>query len=237
VDFRELQEEYDVLSCGVTTPALIDSRGQGPYKHFEDGTWRCPICGEGECDRTVNGFKTFGEFEAYIGRLSERTFFSPEVAPAVGHLKSTMGEVQLVTPEFAAKVLDLALVVWRTLGFRHWASQWARLIIVDLCFAVLEFARPACYQMPNQRLIVMIMGTLNRLWDWMASLGLAQDPSCFLRVRASHAIRLAEAQSRHLDSHGHEQLLELGRRVEKCNKQVDILPLKPLIISGSVNFG
>eukprot|EP00747_Dinoflagellata_sp_TGD_P077477 gnl/TRDRNA2_/TRDRNA2_159609_c0_seq3.p1 gnl/TRDRNA2_/TRDRNA2_159609_c0~~gnl/TRDRNA2_/TRDRNA2_159609_c0_seq3.p1 ORF type:complete len:335 (+),score=62.18 gnl/TRDRNA2_/TRDRNA2_159609_c0_seq3:335-1339(+) len=220
--------------------SLYDVWGVGPRARYEGGVWRCTRCGvvrgEGESGKELR------EVERWLGRLAEKTFFSPEMTPSIGAVNTKHhggckdnGGLSLVKFEFVVRAMDLWRSVQYVLGPWHWSAQWARITVVDLVLSHLSFAANSkC----AERLALWhdILTQLVVLWEWLQSLGLAQDPSCFLYSRAKKAISLAPYFEK--GSPAAERLADLKHYVE-CAKDavmVEILPMRPLIIEGSISF-
>merc|ERR1711920_156276 len=112
-------------------PCWNDISGQGPHAILsEDGQWRCRKCGKFLEEQAAS--KGLSSAEALLGRLAELHFFKPEVTPAVGFSSSVTG---MMSREYMAYAVDLVGTVWGILGMQHWASQWARLLVIDMAIA------------------------------------------------------------------------------------------------------
>lgn len=118
-----------------------DPQGRGPYMKYDDGTWICQTCGQAPEEPLEESLL---EFELNLGRHAEKTFLTPVTTPAVTTFRNMkdIGDLEMVKAEFVAFAVDLAITVWGTLGLRHWASQWARLLCVDMLIARLQLCTP-----------------------------------------------------------------------------------------------
>ncbi|CAJ1412544.1 unnamed protein product, partial [Effrenium voratum] len=129
---------------------------------------------------------------------------------------------------FVRQALELCEACSSLLGLQHWTVQWARLLLVD--FALSRLTYGVC---GSKRLGLLLLELIQELWQWLGSLGLSHDPSCFLLTRAMDALRLVGFDR---DQRLRQEVAQLQVLTESCMKQVDILPLRPLIIDGSISF-
>lgn len=216
-------------------PALMSHKFQGPFALYQDGEYRCEACG-----REPEHAKELIRTERWLGRLAETNFFSPEFTPSLGPVGNVGGSggLCMVKESFLPFALDLVSAVVGVLGPQHWTVHWAHILIVDMLLAKNSYnawTRPASIAEAIDHLLRMLDG----LWDWLESLGLAQDPSCFLydRVRSALSIYDHNQNKVNLTEESRSLALRLRGRFESCKKQVEILPLRPLIIEGTLTFG
>eukprot|EP00434_Breviolum_minutum_P002530 symbB.v1.2.002240.t1/scaffold118.1/size318305/12 len=189
--------------------------------HPASAMWRCDTCGKGP-------EASFLATERLLGRLAERTFFSPKMTPALGNVSggglATGASLKMVKRLFVRQAFELSSACAVMLGQSHWSVQWARLFLVDLAISRLSYGTGR-----GKDLGLLMCEALQELWKWLKTLHLSHDPSCFLLTRTKEAQRLLgndpcpEVQ---------EQLQRLRTISSSCTKQVDILPLRPLIIDG-----
>ncbi|CAL1171250.1 unnamed protein product [Cladocopium goreaui] len=189
------------------------------------GTWQCGSCGQ-QAEASLLAT------ERLLGRLAERTFFSPKMTPALGNVSGAamnMGaNLKMVKRLFVRQAFELSGACAGVLGHRHWSVQWARLFLVDLVISRLSYGTGK-----GRDLGLLMCQALQELWSWLKTLHLSHDPSCFLLTRTLEAQRLLGSDP---DPDVREQLQRLQALSSSCTKQVDILPLRPLIIDGSISF-
>jgi len=231
-DFRDENAELlsEMLPENLWLPPYAFSTGEGgaPSRMmFQAGSWSCERCQRGpEHEDSLLGT------ERLLGRLAERTFFSPEMTPALGTFSGKSGGLKMVKQEFVLKAMDLAITVTGVLGRKHWSHCWAQILFADLLISRLQYpgvqrgATGAGY----------LLEILLDLWEWLGTLGLAQNPSCFLYGRVSEALRLVQHLEYQMDDHSKIRFYILRERLESSSLQIDILPLRPLIIDGTISF-
>jgi len=219
----------ETLSEELWLPSYTFSTGEDapPRATFQGGAWRCE-----RCQRQPPNEDSLLGVERLLGRLTERTFFSPEMTPALGAFSGKQGGLKMVKQAFVTKALDLAIAVTGVLGKRHWTYRWAQILFVDLLISRMQF--PGVKRVDRGAYYVLDM--LFDLWEWLASLGMAQDPGCFLHGRASEATRLLAPVEPHLDDFCRWRFWQLKERLDASGTQLEILPLRPLIIDGSISF-
>lgn len=233
--YSDEAEKRDNISGEIDSSLWLPARcfqsraGQLPFVSFKGGAWRCHRCG-----RSPSNVEKLRSTERHLGRLAERTFFSPEMTRALGSFSGKMhgeGGLKMVKQDFIRRAVDLASTVSGVLGMAHWAVRWAKLLFVDLLITRLTYLR----QKPFQAAAVLL-SLMGELWDWLGSLGLAQDPSCFLHGRADETLMLLGPIRGGMDRDLGKRFDELKDRLLSSDAQVKILPLRPLIIDGTISF-
>lgn len=209
-----------------------------PYAQFQGDAWFCERCGEALRDQQL-----LLSTERWLNRLAERTLFSPEMTTALGTIRSRAGAripMKMVTSSFLTTVIDLVASVCRVLGPRHWTVQWARLLFVDLMISRLDYMgnmerlRVCRRREGEEEPAFMLLSMLKDLWDWLGSLNLAHDPSCFLHARTSEAICLLEPMLSLMNPECSALFEELRIRLSSSPAQVEMLPMQPLLVQGSI---
>lgn len=223
----------DGMPRGLELPAAAFESSDVPLAAFDGKSWRCPKCG-----RPPKNEEELQSVEPLLGRLAEKTFFSPSMTPALGSLQGGLrgsGQtLKMVKRSFVRRALELAATVSLVLGPQHWTVHWARLLVVDLYISKMSYAPLGSRRV---EMAAALFSGLEELWEWLASLRLAHNPSCFLVTRILEALRLAGAGSAVLlPPEIQTKARRLQSLVDNCEKQVDILPLRPLIIDGSISF-
>eukprot|EP00435_Cladocopium_sp_Y103_P072714 s636_g41.t1 len=146
------------------------------------GTWRCSSCGQ-QAEASLLAT------ERLLGRLAERTFFSPKMTPALGNVSGAAMNVganlKMVKRLFVRQAFELSGACAGVLGHRHWSVQWARLFLVDLVISRLSYGTGK-----GRDLGLLMCQALQELWSWLKALHLSHDPSCFLLTRTLEAQRL-----------------------------------------------
>eukprot|EP00439_Symbiodinium_sp_Y106_P001104 s1130_g1.t1 len=223
----------DGMPRGLELPTAAFEGSDVPLAAFDGKSWRCPKCG-----RPPKNEEELQSVEPLLGRLAEKTFFSPSMTPALGSvqggLRGSGQTLKMVKRSFVRRALELAATVSLVLGPQHWTVHWARLLVVDLYISRMSYAPLGARRVD---MAAALFSGLEELWEWLASLRLAHNPSCFLVTRILEALRLAGAGSAvRLPPEIQTKARRLQSLVDNCEKQVDILPLRPLIIDGSISF-
>mmetsp|Transcript_37936 Transcript_37936/g.118350 ORF Transcript_37936/g.118350 Transcript_37936/m.118350 type:complete len:253 (+) Transcript_37936:905-1663(+) len=215
----ELQKVWDAMpSCHLRAHCLTDPWANIPYARFQGDRWRCSLCGHEERDEILLSV------ERTLGRLAERTFFSPELIEntAVYQIGRKKANIPLIDPGFLWGALDLAETVTRVLGHWHWAAQWARILVTDVTSSFQQLANhKALYQEPHN--------DLRLLWKWYQGLKLAQEPCAWFYARLerySYIPKVDEWMKKEMAS-----WKECGQPMVNC------LPLKTYAMEGIVNWG
>merc|ERR1711920_1033470 len=102
--------------------------------------------------------------------------------------------------------------------------MWARLLLVDLAISKMRVgaAKP-------DRIGDTLLEPLVVIWDWLTSLGLAHDPSCFLHARVSEALRFVSGVESSLQDEHKAQVKDLRERLKNSDAHIEILALRPLV--------
>ncbi|CAE7232471.1 unnamed protein product [Symbiodinium natans] len=223
------RQALEGIPRGLELPTAAFEGSDIPLAAFDGKSWRCSQCGQ-----PPKNEEQLQSAERLLGRLAEKTFFSPSMTPALGSVQGGLPggqNLKMVKRSFIRRALELATTASLVLGPQHWSVHWARLLVVDLYISRLSYA-----PMGARRVEVAsgLLTGLEELWEWLASLGLAHDPSCFLLTRMQEALRLVGAGSGHLlPPEIQRKVRRLQSLMDNCEKQVDILPIRPLIIDGS----
>ncbi|CAK8995689.1 unnamed protein product [Durusdinium trenchii] len=171
---REILEQ---LPADLDLPCAAFTQ-DSPCCRFLGDRWSCPSCGEEVADLTS---------ERLLGRLAERTFFTPKMTPALGSVSAKAGTsaLKMVKRLFVRQAFELSASCSQRLGPRHWSVQWARLFLVDLAISRLNYG---VGRFPA--LGILLLDALQELWSWLTTLDLSHDPSCFLLTRTLEAQHL-----------------------------------------------
>lgn len=209
---------------------LHDPSPSTPLAEFRRVGWICERCG-----KAPENEEQLLALERLLGRLAERTFFSPQMTPTLGLVRNRFdpkGGLKMVKQSFVLHAAELAAVALGVLGLHHWAVNWARLLFVDLLVARLTYTTGRRILVAGETLLSFLLC----LWSWLDRLGLAHDPGCFLHARVDQALRTLGPEIHGFDE-GFQQLFsELKRRSDESRAQVEILPLRTLIIDGTISF-
>merc|ERR1712187_148936 len=90
----------------------------------------------------------------------------------------------VVHDSFVQKAMQLADDAAAVLGKRHWVWQLGASFSIDLFLSLAE-QRPEVVGTDTDGLIMIeVVTDLVDMWDWLASVGLSEEPGCWLYTRA-----------------------------------------------------
>jgi len=224
---KALNTVFDDIALELWLPTkTCNMEFDGPCASFRNGSWQCETCG-----RVPEHHERLRATERLLGRLAERTFLSPKTTKSVDRLDGKSGGgFKMVKQGFVLEALELAVAASGVLGMKHWTVQWAGLLFLDLVLSKMS-CRPHL-AVP----VLPLLKLVRSLWGWLESLGMAHGPGCFLHARASEVLRLLGDRRAHMDEPQACCFDELKELLNTSKAQVEILPLRPLIIDGTVSF-
>lgn len=212
-----------------------DHEGRLPYAKWRGTEYRCDRCGRVP-ENQIDLLST----ERWLSRLSETTFLNPVMTQPLGSCAGSRGpmSMSMVKQRFVHEALELAVATMAVLGPQHWTVQWSRILLCDLILGRISYQLDKRHLTPSQGdgVITFLVQNLVTLWDWLRSLGLAHDPSCFLHPRVAAVLQVLRPHVHLLAPLPRSLLCELQQRHEATVKQVEILALQPLVVENSLSM-
>jgi len=173
--------------------------------------------------------------EAFFARIAEKTFLQGDAASGLSNLSGPddgPGKMKMVNGEFVRHALHLAHASQQVLGNRHWIVKWAHIFVIDLVLTRLENSLTV-----HRKLIFDLLLSLRNLWKWLESLDfLHHGPECFIGTRIARVQKLINVQYSD-NPHIRNLRFELDDLLPQREQHVEIIPMRTLLIAGTVSFG
>lgn len=215
----EVHEIWKLMpECHLPMHCLNDPWVDIPYARFQGDCWRCARCGHEERSELILSV------ERTLGRLAEKTFFSPQLIESTGtyNIGRKKTNIPMMDGGFLYGALDLAETVTRILGHWHWAAQWARILFTDATSSFQELSNHYLLKQEPVR-------DLRMLWAWSRSLKLVQEPCAWFYTRLEKFKYIREVDE--------WMKKEMEGWKERGQPMVALLPMKMYVLEGVVTFG